>query len=108
MSNVKKSVRRAVPFFTPMLNERRASMKEYGDGWPDKLASSSSRGLSTSCSTAYCPCTKNDALQWVLDIAVPKGYNDVSVVERLLFINSGAIHTTSNVRHASSVYVLSL
>ena len=30
-------------------------------------------------------------------MAVPKGYDDVSVVERLLFINSGAIHTTSNV-----------
>ena len=43
-------------------------------------------------------------------MAVPKGYDDVSVVERLLFINSGAIHTTSNVRafdhcrfHASGV-----
>ncbi len=107
MSSVNKSVRRAVPFFTPVLNERRASMKEYGDDWPDKPVSSRVRCPSTSCSTSYCPCTKNDALQWVLDIAVPKGYSDVSVVDRLLFINSGAIHTTSNVR-ASSVSISSL
>nr|VWO97080.1 Uncharacterized protein [Ganoderma boninense] len=75
MSSVKKSVRRAIPYFTPLIKERRARMKEYGEDWSDK---------------------PNDALQWVLDMAVPKGYDDVSVVERLLFINSGAIHTTSN------------
>ncbi|KAI1791206.1 cytochrome P450 [Ganoderma leucocontextum] len=75
ISGVRKAVRRTVPLFTPVLKERRANMKEYGEAWSDK---------------------PNDGLQWVLDIAVPKGYNDMSIVERLLFINSGAIHTTSN------------
>ena len=37
---------------------------------------------------------------------MPKGYSDVSVVERLLFINSGAIHTTSNVC-ATSAFICS-
>ena len=45
MSSVKKSVRRAIPFFSPMLKERRAKMKEYGEDWSDKPVSSRIRIL---------------------------------------------------------------
>ncbi|EJF57560.1 cytochrome P450 [Dichomitus squalens LYAD-421 SS1] len=74
-SSAKRSVRRTLPYFKDVLAERRRLMKENGDDWPDK---------------------PNDTIQWILDYAVPRGYDDFSVVMRILFVNFGAIHTTGN------------
>ena len=41
MSNVKQTLRRALPYLTPVINERKAKIREHGlvEGWPGKPVS---------------------------------------------------------------------
>ena len=41
-------------------------------------------------------------LQWILESAIPRNYSDVQIIERIMLVNFAAIHTSSNVRVASS------
>ncbi|PIL26428.1 cytochrome P450 [Ganoderma sinense ZZ0214-1] len=76
VSKVHGNVQLGLSIFRPIIEKRKALMKESGGDWPDK---------------------PNDMLQWILDRAVPRGNSDEYVVERLLGSNFAAINSAANV-----------
>ncbi|KAI5851430.1 cytochrome P450 [Morchella snyderi] len=70
-----KKLKKLMKFVGPLFEERKKKMKELGDKWTDR---------------------PDDAIQWILDSA-PLGadIDTESLVNRILFLNFAAIHTTS-------------
>ncbi|KAJ8457660.1 hypothetical protein ONZ51_g11391 [Trametes cubensis] len=60
-SDARKTLRKGVSILKPMIDERKAMMAKWGDGWQDK---------------------PNDFLQWILDIAVPEKETDLEIARR--------------------------
>ncbi|TBU62546.1 cytochrome P450 [Dichomitus squalens] len=73
-SKTKRVFKQATPVMEPVINERRANMKAFGEDWSDK---------------------PNDLLQWIIDEAVLRNQSNASIVERIFLINFAAIHTSS-------------
>ncbi|PIL33520.1 cytochrome P450 [Ganoderma sinense ZZ0214-1] len=81
-TNVRASIRHAIPHIKPLLDERKAKILENGVGenWPGK---------------------PNDMLEWILEQAIPRNSSDESIASRILLVNFAAIHTSSNsITHA--------
>ncbi|RDX42959.1 cytochrome P450 [Lentinus brumalis] len=74
ISETKKSIRRAVQYLKPTLDEKKTMMEQNGDDWDDK---------------------PNDMLQWIFDEAIRRENPDWGVAERVLLVNFAAIHTSS-------------
>ncbi|KAJ3566941.1 hypothetical protein NP233_g6679 [Leucocoprinus birnbaumii] len=74
LTTVPKSVKRAVDYLGPMVEERLAEIDEHGANWPGK---------------------PNDLISWLLEIA--EGYQRTvhDIVLRILAINFAAIHTST-------------
>ncbi|KAH9939336.1 cytochrome P450 [Epithele typhae] len=71
---VSKSRSKLRPIVIPLLQERQRMMELHGDSWEDK---------------------PRDMLQWLLEEAASKGTPFENVVEKVLLVNFGAIHTSS-------------
>ncbi|TBU42680.1 cytochrome P450 [Dichomitus squalens] len=71
---VAKNKQILTPMVVPMLQERQRLMDEHGESWDDK---------------------PRDMLQWLLEEARAKGTASDNVVEKVLLVNFGAIHTSS-------------
>nr|BED42931.1 cytochrome P450 monooxygenase [Trametes versicolor] len=71
---VSKNKRALMPMVVPMLQERQKMYEKYGDDWADK---------------------PRDLLQWLLDEGRDKGTPFDNIVEKVLLVNFGAIHTSS-------------
>ncbi|KAI0371432.1 cytochrome P450 [Pilatotrama ljubarskyi] len=71
---VSKNKRILMPMVVPMLQERQAMYEKYGDDWAEK---------------------PRDLLQWLLDEGREKGTPFDHIVEKVLLVNFGAIHTSS-------------
>ncbi|KAI0638659.1 cytochrome P450 [Trametes polyzona] len=71
---VSRNKRILTPMIVPMLQERQAMYEKYGDDWPEK---------------------PHDMLQWLLDEARAKGTSFDNIVQKVLLVNFGAIHTSS-------------
>ncbi len=69
------------PMVVPMLQERQRMLDAHGPDWDDK---------------------PRDLLQWLLEEARAQGTAFDNVVEKVLLVNFGAIHTSSGVRTYSS------
>ncbi|PIL25700.1 cytochrome P450 [Ganoderma sinense ZZ0214-1] len=65
----------AVPVLQPIIEERRRTFEELGEGWNDK---------------------PNDMLQFILDEAIPKGETLTVITQRVLLLNFASIHTTTS------------
>ncbi|KAM5539657.1 hypothetical protein V8D89_006766 [Ganoderma adspersum] len=76
VSKVHGNVQLGLSIFRPIIEKRKAVMKECGGNWPNK---------------------PNDMLQWILDRAVRRCNSDEYVVERLLGSNFAAINSAANV-----------
>ncbi|KAH9914911.1 cytochrome P450 [Epithele typhae] len=74
-SDARKTHRRAADILEPLITERLAKMQELGDEWTEK---------------------PNDMLTWILEQAIPRGSSTDQIVQRVLFVNFAAIHTSSN------------
>ena len=74
---VSKNKKVLAPMVVPMLQERLRMMDAHGADWDDK---------------------PRDMLQWLLEEARAKGTPFDNVVEKVLLVNFGAIHTSSGVR----------
>ncbi|KAH9849220.1 cytochrome P450 [Lenzites betulinus] len=80
VSNVSNAVRRATPYLSPMIEERRRLMEQHGDDWPDK---------------------PNDMLQWIMEEAASRDFSTKAIIQRILVVNFAAIHTSSSsITHA--------
>ncbi|KAI1787506.1 cytochrome P450 [Ganoderma leucocontextum] len=75
LSSARRTMGQAMQHIRPVINERKASMKAFGEDWSDK---------------------PNDVLQWIIDEAVRRNQSDVSILERIFLVNFAAIHTSSN------------
>ncbi|KAJ8469311.1 hypothetical protein ONZ51_g9081 [Trametes cubensis] len=71
---VSKNKHILMPMIVPMLQERQKMFEQYGDSWEDK---------------------PRDLLQWILDEGREKGTPFDNIVEKVLLVNFGAIHTSS-------------
>ena len=108
-SNAKQTIRRALPYLSPAINERKAKVKEHGLGedWPGKPVSNViGVPIVHHCSKEYkLSASQNDLLQWIIEQAIPRGVDDESIAARILLVNFAAIHTSSMVCPGSiSVY----
>ena len=74
---VAKNKKVLMPMVIPMLQERQRMLDAHGPDWEDK---------------------PRDMLQWLLEEARAKGTPFDNVVEKVLLVNFGAIHTSSGVR----------
>ncbi|KAJ7196258.1 cytochrome P450 [Mycena pura] len=74
LSTRKSSVRRALKFLGPMINDRLDNEREYGPDWPDK---------------------PNDLTSWLLEVAEGEGRTPPGLTLRILLTNQAAIHTTT-------------
>ena len=109
VSNAKRTVRRALPYLSPVINERKAKVKEHGLGedWPGKPVSHAIESISLhiivlSSTDRW---SQNDLLQWIIEQAIPRGVDDESIAARILLVNFAAIHTSSMVCPGSiSIY----
>ncbi|KAJ8475230.1 hypothetical protein ONZ51_g6703 [Trametes cubensis] len=72
VSFARTNVQHVLPLLKPTIEERRRLVEQGSDEKPD------------------------DILQWITEKAVIKGHSDKSIVERILFLNFAAIHTSSN------------
>ncbi|KAI0827308.1 cytochrome P450 [Trametes gibbosa] len=71
VSNVSASIRQAVPYLAPVIDERRRLMEQHGDDWADKPATAS------------------------------RDFSTKAIIQRMLVINFAAIHTSSSsITHA--------
>ena len=84
---VSKNKKVLAPMVVPMLQERLRMMDAHGADWDDK---------------------PRDMLQWLLEEARAKGTPFDNVVEKVLLVNFGAIHTSSGVRFFVSYFALFL
>ncbi|KAI0071569.1 cytochrome P450 [Panus rudis PR-1116 ss-1] len=71
----RRSVKVGLLYLQPMIEERMAKIREYGDEWDGK---------------------PNDFLQWTIDTALEKGKDVNTIVRTILVTNFAAIHTSSN------------
>ncbi|KAH9884927.1 cytochrome P450 [Cubamyces lactineus] len=71
---VSKNKHILMPMIVPMLQERQRMFEQFGDNWEDK---------------------PRDLLQWILDEGREKGTPFDNIVEKVLLVNFGAIHTSS-------------
>ncbi|KAI0650914.1 cytochrome P450 [Trametes meyenii] len=71
---VSKNKRTLMPMVIPMLQQRQEMYEKHGDDWEGK---------------------PHDLLQWLLDEAQDKGTPFDNIVEKVLLVNFGAIHTSS-------------
>ncbi|KAI1787002.1 cytochrome P450 [Ganoderma leucocontextum] len=74
-NGVKHGTSRAVPYLRPIIEERKRTLVELGEGWNDK---------------------PNDLLQYLLDREIAKSETVFVIAQRLLGLNFAAIHTSSN------------
>ncbi|PIL31339.1 cytochrome P450 [Ganoderma sinense ZZ0214-1] len=80
LSKTNETLGRAMPHIQPVINERRANLKELGDNWLDK---------------------PNDMLQWILEEGTARNHSDMNIVKRIFLVNFAAIHTSStSITHA--------
>ena len=84
---VSKNKKVLAPMVVPMLQERLRMMDAHGADWDDK---------------------PRDMLQWLLEEARAKGTPFDNVVEKVLLVNFGAIHTSSGVRRFVACFALFL
>ncbi|KAJ6567533.1 cytochrome P450 [Mycena sp. CBHHK59/15] len=74
LSTQKRSLRHAMRFLGPMIEERLAQERELGPDWPGK---------------------PNDLISWLLEVAEGEGRTAPEVAMRILATNMAAIHTSS-------------
>ncbi|KAI1793059.1 cytochrome P450 [Ganoderma leucocontextum] len=74
LNRPKKTIRQAMKFIQPLINERRANMRELGEDWSDK---------------------PNDMLQWIIEEAILRKTTDHNIVERVFLVNFAAIHSST-------------
>ncbi|KAJ6570549.1 cytochrome P450 [Mycena vulgaris] len=74
LSTRKSSLRHAMKFLGPIIEERLENEREYGRDWPDK---------------------PNDLITWLLDLAEGEERTAPAVTLRILMTNMAAIHTSS-------------
>ncbi|KAI0327080.1 cytochrome P450 [Cubamyces sp. BRFM 1775] len=72
VSYARTNVQHVLPLLKPIIEERRLLIEQGSDDQPD------------------------DMLQWITEKAVTREHSDQSIVERILFLNFAAIHTSSN------------
>ncbi|EKM61752.1 uncharacterized protein PHACADRAFT_248575 [Phanerochaete carnosa HHB-10118-sp] len=71
---IDKRVQQCLDYLRPVIDDRMATMTEFGKDWTDK---------------------PNDLLQWIIDEVVARNQGPEEVARIVLFINFGAIGTTS-------------
>jgi len=74
ISNIPSQIQKEIEFIRPMVEERFAKMKEYGDDWDDK---------------------PNDMVMWLMSEAKGTERSVEGVARRLLLINFASIHSMS-------------
>ncbi|KAJ7258282.1 cytochrome P450 [Mycena rebaudengoi] len=74
LSMRKSSLRHALKFLGPLIDERLAKENEHGRDWPDR---------------------PNDLISWLLDFAEGAERTTPALALRVLFVNMSAIHTSS-------------
>ncbi|KAJ7902538.1 cytochrome P450 [Mycena olivaceomarginata] len=74
LSTRKSSLRHALKFLGPLIDERLAKENEHGRDWPDR---------------------PNDLISWLLDFAEGAERTTPALALRVLFVNMSAIHTSS-------------
>ncbi|GJE97794.1 cytochrome P450 [Phanerochaete sordida] len=72
---VDERIRLCLEYLQPTINDRKAMMARFGKDWTDK---------------------PNDMMQWLIDEAVARNQGDEEIARLVLFINTGAIDTTSH------------
>ncbi|KAI1792379.1 cytochrome P450 [Ganoderma leucocontextum] len=74
LGKTKETIGQGMRYIQPMINARRATMRELGDDWSDK---------------------PNDVLQWIMEEALPRKSTDYTIAEHILHLNMAAIHSSS-------------
>ncbi|KAH9854862.1 cytochrome P450 [Lenzites betulinus] len=82
---VSHNKRTFIPMVIPLVQERQALYEKYGDDWPDKPPPLIEL-------TSF---PQHDLLQWIIDEGRSKGTPFDNIVEKVLLVNFGAIHTSS-------------
>ncbi|KAJ6557712.1 cytochrome P450 [Mycena capillaripes] len=73
-STRKSSLRHALKFLAPLLDERLENENQFGSDWPDR---------------------PNDMISWLLDLAEGEERTTPALASRILAVNMAAIHTSS-------------
>ncbi|KAI0668027.1 cytochrome P450 [Trametes maxima] len=69
------NILRARKHLKPIIDERVANVKKYGNSWAEK---------------------PNDMLQWIIEAAETRDNSYEAIIQRLMLVNFAAIHTSSN------------
>ena len=99
ISNIPSQIRQEMEFIRPLVEERFARMEEFGEDWDDKPVR---RSTSFDANIIINLEGQNDMLMWLMSESKGVERSLEGVARRLLTVNFGAIHTTSNVSRTNS------
>ena len=91
LSNLPSQIRQEIEFIRPMVEERFAKMKEFGEDWDMPVCVS----ILPWSFSHYCVELQNDMLMWLMSEAKGVERSVEGLARRLLLVNFAAIHTTS-------------
>lgn len=91
---IDKRIQQCLDHLRPALIDRIAMMDKFGDRWEDKPVS---YDPCQCAGTEFLTAPQNDMLQWIIDEFKARNQELEDIACMALFINFGAIETTSNV-----------